>query len=66
MVMPAELRLAFADGTTETVRLPVEMWNLGSRFAYRVPSTKVVRRAEIDPRHVLPDQNRANDVWSAP
>ena len=45
------------------MKLPVEMWNLGSRFAYRVPSTKRVRRAEVDPRHVLPDLDRSNNAW---
>jgi aminopeptidase N len=64
MVMPAELSLTYGDGTTEVVRLPVEMWNLGSRFTFRVPGGKEVRRAELDPRHVLPDVDRANNVWS--
>jgi hypothetical protein len=63
MVMPAEVKLTYTDGTSETVRLPVEMWNLGSRFSYHVPSAKQVRRAEVDPRKVLPDQDRGNDVW---
>jgi hypothetical protein len=63
MVMPAELRLTYTDGSADTVRLPVEMWNLGSRFAYRVPSAKRVRRAEVDPRHVLPDLDRSNNAW---
>jgi hypothetical protein len=63
MTMPAELRLTFDDGTSETVRLPVEMWNLGPRFAYQVPTRKRVRRVEVDPRRVLPDTNRSNNVW---
>jgi hypothetical protein len=63
MTMPAELRITFDDGTSETVRLPVEMWNLGPRFTYRVPVTKRVRRVEVDPRHVLPDYDRSNNVW---
>jgi aminopeptidase N len=63
MVMPAELRITFDDGRTETVKLPVEMWNLGPTFMYRLNSTKPVRRVELDPRHVLPDLNRANNVW---
>jgi aminopeptidase N len=63
MVMPAELRITYDDGSAETVRLPVEMWNLGHRFAYRLPSTKRVRRVEVDPRHVLPDLDRSNNVW---
>jgi hypothetical protein len=63
MIMPAELSLTFEDGTTTNVRLPVEMWNLGMRFAYRVPGTKRVRRVEVDPRRVMPDLDRGNDVW---
>jgi hypothetical protein len=62
MVMPAELRLTFADGTSETVRLPVDMWNLGRRFEYRVPGTKTVAAAELDPRAVYPDTDRGNNV----
>ena len=62
MVMPAEVRLTYDDGSTETVKLPVEMWNLGSRFTYRVPSARRVRRAEVDPRAVLPDYDRSNNA----
>jgi aminopeptidase N len=63
MVLPAELRITFDDGKTETVKLPVEMWNLGPRFLYRPTSTRRVRRVEVDPRHVLPDMDRSNNVW---
>ncbi len=63
MVMPAEVSITFADGARTTVRLPVEMWNLGSRFVYRVPEKKRVTRAEVDPRHALPDIDRTNNLW---
>ena len=63
MVMPAELAITFADGARSTVRLPVEMWNLGSRFDYQVPERKAVRRVEVDPRHALPDIDRGNNSW---
>ena len=63
MVMPAELRLTFDDGGTTTVRLPVQMWNLGRSFDYRVPRAGRVTRAEVDPRGVMPDIDRANNVW---
>jgi hypothetical protein len=66
MTLPAELRLTYDDGTSETVRLPVEMWNQEPRFIYHATSTKRVRRAEVDPRHVLPDMQRGNDVWVRP
>ena len=64
MTMPAELRITFDDGSAETVRLPVEMWNLGRTFTYRVPWKKRVRRVEVDPRRVLPDLDRSNNVSS--
>ena len=63
MVMPAELRLIFADGTSEVVRLPVEMWNLGPRFTYRARGRGAVRSAELDARHALPDVDRANNRY---
>ena len=63
MVMPGELSITFDDGSVAVVKLPVEMWNLGPRFDYHVAGIKRVRRAEIDPRHVLPDVERSNNVW---
>lgn len=61
MVMPAELRITFSDGKGETVKLPVEMWNQGSRFTYRVDGR--VTRVELDPRRALPDIRRSNNRW---
>ncbi len=63
MVMPAELALTFADGSQSTVKLPVEMWNLGARFTYRVPGSRRVTSVQLDPRAVLPDIERANNSW---
>ena len=37
-VMPVELSLNFDDGTTELVKLPVEIWYGGNRYVY--PSTR--------------------------
>src|SRR5689334_3980344 len=63
MVLPLEMTLSFVDGTRSTVTLPIEMWNLGSQFVYHVPQRKRLQRVELDPRHVLPDVNRLNNVW---
>jgi len=62
--MPAELAITFDDGSATTVKLPVEMWNLGTRFDYHVAGTKRVRRVEVDPRQALPDIDRRNNVWT--
>ncbi|HZS58974.1 MAG TPA: M1 family metallopeptidase [Gemmatimonadaceae bacterium] len=66
MIMPAELAITFDDGTQSTVRLPIEMWNLGSRFTYRVPGSKHITRVELDPRKGLPDIDRRNNGWPRP
>jgi len=62
MVMPVELELTYADGATERVKLPVEMWNLGPRFVYRVAAGRQVTAARLDPRGVYPDVDRSNDA----
>ncbi len=64
MTLPLEMDVSFSDGSTERIRLPVEMWNQGSRFAYRLRMNKPVKRVVIDPRGVLPDVNRGNNSYS--
>ncbi len=61
MRLPILLRLTFADGSTENVKLPAEAWNLGSTFIYRVAKGKQVTRAEVDPDQQLPDTDRGNN-----
>jgi len=63
MMMPVELSVTFDDGTTSVVKLPVEMWNLGDAFVYRVTGSKGVRAVVVDPRRALPDIERANNRW---
>ena len=64
MLMPIELSLAFADGSSETVRLPVQMWKFGPDYVYRVSTDRRLTGVEIDPRRVFPDDDRSNNVWS--
>jgi hypothetical protein len=63
MVMPVEMRLDYGDGSSETLRLPVEMWKLGRAYTYRVPAGRRVTGVIIDPRGVYPDDDRANNEW---
>jgi hypothetical protein len=65
-VMPVELELGYGDGTTQTVKLPVEIWYDGNRYVYRVPPGKTIVRARVNPDGMFPDVNPANDAWTAP
>ena len=64
--MPVDLRLGFADGTAESVRLPVEAWFGGSRFVYVRQFPSELTKVEIDPDKNFPDVRRGNNAWSKP
>ena len=64
MQLPVYLKLTYADGSTETDTLPVEMWNLGPRYVYRVAKGKRVTKAEVDPEASMPDVDRSNNTMS--
>jgi hypothetical protein len=66
LVMPATLEVAYADGTSTRVRVPVETWQQRQEFLVTVEGDKPVQSATIDPDHVLPDRQRNNDTFNVP
>ncbi len=68
MVMPVDLAITLRDaaGKVElrTVALPVDLWNLGPRFVYRLRTEGTVQTVEIDPDSDLPDIDRGNNRWA--
>jgi hypothetical protein len=65
MVMPLTFTVTYADDTTETVDLPVQVWFTSDRVVRSLSETKSVKKVEIDPAGVWPDVRRANNVWNA-
>jgi hypothetical protein len=63
MVMPVVIQLAFNNGTTQRIQLPVETWLQHTTYTLSVPVTATVTSVTIDPDHMLPDANRQNNVW---
>jgi hypothetical protein len=63
-VMPVELQLTYDDGSTQLIKLPVEIWYLGDRYMYEDHSGMMVVRATVNPDGNLPDAMPANDAWS--
>ncbi|MGI4878838.1 MAG: M1 family metallopeptidase [Janthinobacterium lividum] len=66
LVMPATLRVEFADGSRRDLRLPAETWIRQRAVAVFVAGPGTVTAATIDPDHRIPDRNRANDRLVAP
>jgi len=68
MVAPVALQISFADGTTRSVKLPVETWFRGDNatWAFRAPASPALARIEIDPAHVYPEVERTDNLWTAP
>jgi hypothetical protein len=63
--MPVDLTLTFADGSSDAVRLPVEVWYLGDHYVYDRDSPSALVKVEIDRAHAFPDVRRDNNVWRA-
>ena len=46
--MPVILKLDYTDGTTETIRIPAELWrHNASQVTWQHASPKTLRRAEV-------------------
>jgi len=63
LVMPVDLRLHLEGGKTRDVHLPVMIWYHGPDYVYTTELPSRLVGAEVDPEHVMPDQNRLNDAW---
>ncbi|UKE70644.1 M1 family metallopeptidase [Xanthomonas cerealis pv. cerealis] len=65
LVMPATLRIDFADGSHLDQRVPVETWIQQTQPQIRVPSTQKVVHVTLDPEHKLPDADRGDNEIDA-
>jgi aminopeptidase N len=63
---PVELRLKLADGSTQDVKLPVDIWFLGDRYTATIPVRAPLAGARLWPDGTVPDFNSSNDTWGTP
>lgn len=65
--MPARVVVTRADGTSQRLEVPVEVWLGGSRSqVVRVANPATVTKVEIDPDQAFADVDRTNQVWQKP
>ncbi len=65
MIMPVIIKIIQTNGQTETVQLPVEIWQRGGTWTYTYPSTNKIDQVILDPDSVLPDVDRKNNDWNS-
>jgi Peptidase family M1 domain len=63
--MPATIDVTEANGKTNRVKLPVEIWMHGPVWKFHYASTSAVTQVTIDPDKRYPDTDRSNNVWKA-
>jgi hypothetical protein len=60
---PVQLRVAFADGSTQDFRFPVDVWARGDRYDAVISAKGPVVGVRLWPDPSVPDWNRENDRW---
>jgi hypothetical protein len=62
--MPVIAEITLAGGKTLPLRLPVEIWQQGSRWTFRVNTHQPITQIVLDPQRQLPDIDRSNNLWT--
>ena len=62
LVLPTTVEARLQDGTRLRIRLPVETWLSKGTYVWTVDSKSPIAEVVVDPDHVLPDDNRSNNV----
>ena len=63
MPMPVILDLKSKSGKTSRMTLPVEIWQRNASWTFKSSTTEELESITIDPDHVFPDSNSANNSW---
>ena len=62
-MLPATVEVRYSDGKMTRFRVPVETWEAKREIIWTGDAP--VASVKIDPDHVLPDDDRANNALSA-
>ena len=65
MAMPILLTYETVSGKTGSVKIPVEVWQNGSVWTEKLPTTEKLKMVTIDKDGKYPDINPDNNTWKA-
>ena len=64
LVMPVILKVEYADGTAEELRIPAEIWRRNATFVEKmIVTAKEVKALTLDPHLEIADVNLSNNTW---
>ena len=66
LALPATLQVSYKDGTSARIRIPAEAWLSKGTGTFVFKEGKRVDAITVDPDHVLPDDDRSNNVLKMP
>ncbi len=61
--MPVDIKITQENGKTETIHLPVNIWQRSGTWTFKYPSTSAISMVQLDPDKELPDIDLKNNVW---
>lgn len=61
--MPTTVQIKFKDGTTQIVKLPIELWKRNNEWTFKVDTAKEINEVKLDPNSQIPDINPKNNSW---
>ncbi len=64
MIMPVTLKILMANGDSDIIHLPVEIWQRGGVWTLPYNSKTKVDKVILDPENTLPDMDRKNNEWT--
>ena len=62
MVMPVPVLIKESNGKQQKIDLPVEVWQRGKEWTFKVNTTSKITDVILDPEKKLPDVNRKNNT----
>jgi aminopeptidase N len=65
LVLPTTVEATFQDKMKTRILLPVETWMSKGTYTWTPESKSPIAMVEVDPDHVLPDDDRSNNVRKA-
>ncbi|MBW8361434.1 MAG: M1 family metallopeptidase [Kaistella sp.] len=60
--MPVDLEVKYKDGTSQNIKLPVEIWKRNTEWTFEAPTTKEIVSVKLDPKGTLPDADLSNNT----